>query len=364
MRELLYNLDTKIYGLGLAGPGRLPKGWRPEAEKNRWRGSFFVLLILCYAILFNKSRLFQLLRVISFFSVEFLINRYYIILLKMILNYLILFNIIFNNVFYGGSMAYKIALSNMKGGVGKTTSALCLADVLRQLGYRVLLIDTDPQCNATGVYTDDETAAEQGKTLADIMYHDSPAEECIRHFPLGDIIISDSDLSNADTLIDADVDRFYHLQDACRSLEESYDFIICDCPPGNGVLLGNVLSYVDSVIMPITCDRFGVQGMTGFADVMHSYSKRINPNLKILGVLIIKYKGRQSLTRDLEENIIPEYVSEMGTKVFTTKIRESVKCQEAQVLQKSLFSYAPKCTTAMDYSDFAKEMLEDIGYGK
>ena len=254
-------------------------------------------------------------------------------------------------------MALKLAIANMKGGIGKTTTALCLADGLKKRGKKVLIIDTDPQQSATGVYG----AKYDGvSTLADIMYYDEKAEDCIQHLALGDIIASDKALTDADTHIKADADRFYHLADSCKNIESLYDYIICDCPPGNGVLLGNVLSYADKVIMPITCDKFGIQGMKDFSEVMATYTKRINPALRILGVLIIKYKGRQSLTKDLEDNLIPSIVEEMHTKLFDTRIRESVKCQEAQALGKSIFEHDPKCTTAIDYNSFIEELLKEI----
>lgn len=256
-------------------------------------------------------------------------------------------------------MAVKIAISNMKGGIGKTSTALCLADCLKRQSKkaRVLLIDTDPQRSASAVYG---AAIDGVSTLADMLYSDTDAKECIQHLPLGDIIAADTILMDADTQIKADADRFYHLSDTCKSLEDAYDYIIVDCPPGNGVILGNVLSYANYVIMPITCDRFGVLGMSDFADVMNSYTKRINPELRILGVLIIKYKGRQSLTRDLEDNLIPSIVDEMGTRLFKTRIRESVKCQEAQALNVSLYEHAPSSTTALDYDAFTKELLKEL----
>lgn len=254
-------------------------------------------------------------------------------------------------------MAIKLAIANIKGGIGKTTTSLCLADALQKRGYKVLLIDTDPQRSATGVYG---AAIDGVNTLADVMYTDTDAKECIQKLALGDMIASDQALMDADTQIKADADRFYHLADACKSIEDDYNFIICDCPPGNGVMLGNVLSYSNYVIMPITCDKFGIQGMTDFVEVMNTYTKRINPNLKILGVLMIKYKGRQSLTRDLEDNLIPSIVDEMGTKLFDTRIRESVKCQEAQAVNKSIYEYAPGCTTAEDYITFTEELLKEL----
>lgn len=255
-------------------------------------------------------------------------------------------------------MAKKIAITNMKGGIGKTTTALCLTDALKKRGYKVLLIDTDPQRSATGVF---QAQMEDAATLADILYEHEDANECIQTTRLGDIIASDALLSEAETSIKADADRFYHLKDACESIESKYDFIIVDCPPGNGVLLGNVLCYVDTTIVPVTADKFGIQGIVELSNqVMAQYKKRINPNLDIQGLLIIKYKGRQSLTKDIEDGILPDLAQQMGTKIFNQRIRESVKCQEAQAVNQSLFEYAPKSTTALDYEAFTDELLKEV----
>lgn len=215
--------------------------------------------------------------------------------------------------------------------------------------------DTDPQKSATSVFGAKE---EDTCTLADMLFSDTPAEECIQHTKLGDIIASDSLLKEAEIRIPADADRYYHLADTCKCIEDKYDYIIFDTPPGNGVLLGNVLSYADSVIMPITCDRFGIQGMVDFYNSMCTYRKRINPKIHIAGVLMIKYKGRQGLTHSLEEGTIPEIAKQIETKVYETKIRESVKCQESQVFGQSLFEYAPNSTTAIDYNQFIEELLK------
>ena len=112
-------------------------------------------------------------------------------------------------------MATKLAIANMKGGIGKTTTSLCLADALQKKGYKVLLIDTDPQRSATGVYG---AAIDGVNTLADVMYTDTDAKECIQKLALGDMIASDQALMDADTQIKADADRFYHLADAMISL--------------------------------------------------------------------------------------------------------------------------------------------------
>lgn len=252
-------------------------------------------------------------------------------------------------------MAIKIAFSNFKGGISKTSSSLCLTDCLRRKGKKVLLIDVDPQGSSSSVYHTDENQA----TLGDIMYNDDPASECIQHLPLGDIISSDKELMDADQHIKVDAKYYFHLSRSCKSIEDLYDYVILDCPPGNGVLLSNVYCYVDYVIVPVTMDKFGVQGLDELSSVIQSYSEDLNQKLKILGILITKYKGRQNLTKDLESDLIPKLAAKMNTKVFKTKIRESVKCQEAQAMSVSLYEYAPKSTVAIDYDTFADEVLKE-----
>lgn len=253
-------------------------------------------------------------------------------------------------------MAVKIAVANQKGGIGKTTTAICMATGIQNRGFRVLLVDTDPQCSSTGVYG---AKIENQETLLDLLLDGVEAEKCIQHMEMGDIIASDPQLKDAETLIKVDTERYYHLIDTMSTLDDKYDYIIFDTPPGNGVMLGNVLCAADKVIMPITADKFGIQGMQDFYNTMLSYKKRINPKIYIAGVLIIKYKSRYGLTQDLETGTIPKMVSKMETKVYNAKIRECVKCQEAQALGQSLFDYDSNCTTAIDYNQFIEEFLKE-----
>ena len=234
-------------------------------------------------------------------------------------------------------MATKIAVANQKGGVGKTTTALALADGLKRRGKKVLLIDTDPQRNSTRVYGAETDGV---ATLYDIIFSGYSAEDC------------------ADTQVKPSPKMYRYIKSALRKVEKKYDYIIFDTPPRTGILLGNVLEAAEKIIIPITCDVFGIQGLMDFYETVSEYQED-NNNLIILGLLKIKYKGRQSLTRDIEENLLPEYAKKMNTKVFRTAIRESVKCQEAQTLRQSLYEYAPKSTTAIDYNTLIDEIMEE-----
>lgn len=252
-------------------------------------------------------------------------------------------------------MAKKIAIANTKGGIGKTSTAIALTDGLRQKKKKTLLIDADPNStSSTQVY---RAVTDNVATLTDVLYDGLPAQDAIQHLEYGDIIPVDPELTLADTKIAADANRFYHLKDACDALEDMYDYIIIDCPPGNGVILGNVLSYVDEVIIPITCDSFGLQCLDSFKDIMDTYKKRINEKLHICGVLITMYEGRQALTRDLEENTIPEELKYLNTTLFNTRIRRSVRLKESQLFSMPVMEYAKNSTVALDYQAFTDEVI-------
>lgn len=250
----------------------------------------------------------------------------------------------------------KIAVANHKGGIGKTTTALSLASNLQKRGYKVLFVDTDAQRNSTYVY---RAQIENVATLADILYSATPVKNIVQHTDLGDIIAGDSQLQSADTTVKPGPLMYTHLKNAIEPFEKEYDFIIFDTPPRTGVVLGNVLFYTEYIIIPITCDSFGVQGVLDFYDTISEY-KTVNRDLSILGLLNIKYKGRETLTKDVEDHVQPDIAEKIGTKIFKTKIRESVKCREAQTMRVFLDDYAPACTTARDYYDFTEEVLKEV----
>ncbi|MGN1458499.1 MAG: ParA family protein [Acutalibacteraceae bacterium] len=253
-------------------------------------------------------------------------------------------------------MSIKIGIANRKGGIGKSSTALALAAGLKKRGYKILMIDTDPQRNTTNVY---KAKTEGVATLYDIIFAGYKSSECIQHTEYGDIIASDENLQNADTQIKPSPGMYKYIRNAVKEVEDDYDFIIYDTQPYSGILLGNVLMSCQYIITPCTCDAFGIQGIMDFYDTIKEYQED-NEKLSILGLLIIKYKGRQNLTKDIEDNLLPEYAKQMNTKVFKTRIRESVKCQEAQTMRESIFDYAPKCTTAVDYDKLIDEILAEV----
>ena len=155
-------------------------------------------------------------------------------------------------------MAVKIAVANQKGGVGKTTTSICMAQELKFRGKRVLFIDTDSQCNSTKFY---EAQIKDAATFVDILCGDEPAADCIQETAKGFIIPSDPLLSDAETMVKVDERRFTHLKRSIRSVEKDFDYIIIDTPPSIGVALKNVLAMADYIVIPVEESGWALDGL-------------------------------------------------------------------------------------------------------
>lgn len=249
-----------------------------------------------------------------------------------------------------------IAITNQKGGVGKTTTAVSLAAGLTRQGVRTLLIDTDPQCNSTDTY---RAKIEGEATLYDMLCEGEPARNCIQHTEIGDIIPCDPLLTQAEQKLPADNSRCFILRERCEELEDEYDYIIIDTPPTMGVILSNVLTYAQEVIIPVTCDRYGLQGIDQLRQTIMSAKKYTNQNLSILGMVLIKYNDRLKLCKEIREGL-PPVAQMLGTKVFDTRIRESVACRMSQSARQSIYDYDAGCTTAQDYMQLCAEIKEEV----
>ena len=250
-------------------------------------------------------------------------------------------------------MAKVIAVTNQKGGVGKTTTVVNMADVLQRKGFKVLLIDTDPQGNATDTY---RAVIDGEATLYDLLFEDESPIDCIQHTAQGDIIAADPLLKGAEKKLSG-VDGAYRLGERIEPLLPIYDYILIDTPPTLGVLLTNALTAANSIIVPVTADRYGIQGLAQLNETIASIKKYTNRNLIVEGLLLVKYNPRTNLSKELYSSLC-SIAERFETVVFKTTIRESTKAKEAQTVRQSLFGYAPQCTTALDYGAFISELLE------
>ena len=257
-----------------------------------------------------------------------------------------------------GVIGEVIVIVNQKGGVSKTTTALSLWTGLSLLkGFKTLAIDLDPQCNLTissGGVMDKNTAF-------DVLTGNFQAEESIQSTKLGDLIAGHKGLSGMEALL-TQVGREYRLKNELSSLMEmgKYDFIIIDTPPSLGILTVNALTACTSAIVPANADFFSMYGISQLGETLASVKKYTNPQLKTAGILLTRYTARTLLSRDMTANI--EKLAELLTKVFASKIRESVTVREAQLAQKSIFEYAPKSKVTQDYEEFINEIINDVNH--
>ena len=248
-----------------------------------------------------------------------------------------------------------ICIANQKGGIGKTTTATALASILEEKGYKTLLIDADPQGNSTDTY---RAISKDTATLYDVLLDREdplPIMDAIQHTEIGDIVASDPELKTADTSLPNDGDEYFILQEALEKIE-GYEYVVIDTAPADNKLLKNCLIASDKVIIPITADRYAIQGLSDLNKTLVKIKKRNNPKLEVAGLLLVKYKSRQKLAQEVKTSL-DDIASMMGTKVFETTIRESTNAQKAQATRTTLIKYAPNCTTAEDYKAFTEELL-------
>lgn len=250
-----------------------------------------------------------------------------------------------------------IMLSNQKGGVAKTTTALALASGLASKGYKVLAIDCDPQCNFT--FSSNINPLEIKGTLFNLFERNVKAKDIIEASSLGyDIIAGDLRLSTADLKYSGQISREYMLLNALKGIEAEYNYCIIDTPPQIGLLVENALAITDSIIIPLTADVYALQGLANYADLLKQFKEYMpTASYEIEGILITRYSDRTKLTKLLNDNIL-ELAESMETKVFNTKIRETVAVRETPLDNRSIFESHPEATATEDYKAFIDELLE------
>ena len=219
-------------------------------------------------------------------------------------------------------MAKIIAVANQKGGVGKTTSCVNLCAALNTLGKRVLLVDGDPQGNASSGMGVSKT---RRPNTYDILIRAIPPEACIVHTQYGDVIPTGKELAAASVELIQTDKREYVLKKALNSLYSDYDYIFIDCPPSLELLTVNALVAADSVLIPMQCEYYALEGIADLMTSIKMCSKRLNRRLKVEGIVLTMYDARANLTNQVAN----ELRKHLGDKVYTTVIPRSVRLSEA-----------------------------------
>tara|TARA_B110000858_G_C17772911_1_gene460642 strand:+ start:433 stop:1206 length:774 start_codon:yes stop_codon:yes gene_type:complete len=251
-------------------------------------------------------------------------------------------------------MAKIISIANQKGGVGKTTTSVNLAACLGVLEKKVLLIDADPQSNASSSLGINQDKIRLGTYQC--IEHQSKAIDCIEKSssPNVDIMPSHLDLVGAEIeLVDKDA-REFMLKTALQSIREDYDYIIIDCAPSLGLITLNALTASDSVIVPIQCEYFALEGLGKLMNTIKSIQNIQNPQLDIEGLLLTMYDSRLRLSN----LVIDEVKTHFQDMVFKTVIQRNVRLSEAPSYGESIVMYDATCRGAVNYLNLAQELIE------
>ena len=252
------------------------------------------------------------------------------------------------------TVAKTIAIVNQKGGVGKTTTCVNLAAAVKAAGKRVLLCDFDPQANATSGMGVDKTGS---AGVYDALINGVAAEKLVVTTPYGDVLPSSKALAGAGIeMIDME-DRQFRLKQALAPLQEKYDFIFIDCPPSLELLTLNALCAADTVLVPVQCEYYALEGLSDLLQTVKMANERLNPRLKIEGIVLTMYDSRTRLS----EEVAQELRKHFGQTVFDSSIPRNVRLSEAPSHGMPCLAYDRLSRGSRAYLRLANELIKRQG---
>ena len=250
-----------------------------------------------------------------------------------------------------------IAIANQKGGVGKTTTSINLSSCIAAKGKKVLVVDIDPQGNTTSGYGIEKNDLDN--TIYELMLGDCSIEDCIIKDVIENISILPSNVNLAAAEIDLiGVDKKeYILKNEIDWVKDRYDYIIIDCPPSLSLLTVNAMTTADSVLVPIQCEYYALEGLSQLIHTVNLVKERLNPNLEMEGVVFTMYDSRTNLSAQVVENV----KSHLNQKVYRTVIPRNIRLAEAPSYGQPINIYDPKSAGAESYLALAEEVIDRKG---
>lgn len=250
------------------------------------------------------------------------------------------------------NLAKIIAIANQKGGVGKTTTSVNLSACLAELNKKVLLVDVDPQGNATSGYGLDKSQIEQ--SIYDVLVAGADIEEVIQptEFANLSILPATIELAGAEVELVAAISRETKLKRAIDKVKKDYDYVIIDCPPSLGLLTLNSLTAADSVLMPIQSEFYALEGVSQLMNTISLVQQNLNPDLALEGVLLTMFDSRTKLSMQ----VAAEVQNHFAEKVYQTVIPRNVRLSEAPSYGQPIIAYDPRSKGAEVYRELAKEV--------
>ena len=246
-----------------------------------------------------------------------------------------------------------MAVANQKGGVGKTTTAVNLSSSMANFGKRILLVDCDPQGNATSGFGINKSTV--SKTMYDVLINNVEVKYTLQKTSYGVTVLpANINLAGAEVELVNIIARENKLRAALDTLRDDYDFILIDCPPSLGLLTVNALTAADSVIIPIQCEFYALEGVTQLLNTIEIVRNNLNPLLAIEGIVMTMFDSRTKLSKQ----VVEEVYNSFGGLLYDTLIPRNVKLSEAPSYGKPILAYDKKSRSAEIYLNLAKEVIE------
>ena len=248
-------------------------------------------------------------------------------------------------------MAKSIAIVNQKGGVGKTTTCVNLCAALKNLGNRVLACDFDPQANTTSGFGVDKTSS---PNVYDLLLNGADPAKAVVSTPYGDVLPSNKALAGASIEMIALEGREYRLRGALETLRDRYDYIFVDCPPSLEMLTVNALCAADTVLVPVQCEYYALEGLSDLLSTIRIVKRSLNPAIQLEGVVLTMYDGRTNLSMQVAEEVKRHFPGQ----VYATVIPRNVRLSEAPSHGKPVSAYDAFSRGTEAYDQLAREIME------